>query len=132
MSHNSQLITTILSIFSDSEIITTIPSIYIEGLTKYCVQWTSHDNIALSNSSSSILSKLAILNLKSCDEVIEGIMEYLHQPLDTTVRMRYLGIVSEIMATGKEEWFAICLRRGATDEVLKACEIPDILAQVVL
>lgn len=46
--------------------------------------------------------------------------------------MRYLGIISNIHSSGNEKYSTICIKCGATDAIMKTCEIPDILVQVIL
>jgi hypothetical protein len=116
------LIAGTLAIFNNSEMIPHLPHDHISELIHSCLQWTSHENISLSNGASQFISNLALLNVEYCDQVVQGIMSQNldNQLLDTTIKMRYLGMISEILATGKEEWFASCLRYGATDAILKA------------
>jgi hypothetical protein len=128
------LIAATLSILDPPEIITHFPQDHISELVHSCLQWTSHDDISVSSGASQFISNLALLKVEYCDQVVQGILSHQNldsELLDTTIKMRYLGIISEILATGKEEWFASCLRHGATDAILKACELSDILAQMV-
>jgi hypothetical protein len=132
LSGNSQLIATVITIFSNQEMIKLLPPQNISELLHSCLQWISHENLTLSNSASQLLHHLALLTEDYCEQVVVGIMSrcLASEALDATIKMRYLGILSEIMGTGNEPLFAICLRHGATDAILKACEISDILAQV--
>ena len=131
-SGNPQLITVTLAIFNNPEMISHLPHEHISELVHSCLQWAAHENISLSHGASLFISSLALLKVEYCVQVVQGIMSQNldNQLLDTTIKMRYLGMIAEILATGKEEWFASCLRHGATDAILKACELPDILAQV--
>jgi hypothetical protein len=109
-----------------------LPPQNISELLYSGLQWISRENLTLANGASQLLHHLAILKDDYCEQVVVGIMSQclVTEGLDETIKMRYLGIISEIMTTGNELLFAICLRQGATDAILKACEMSDVLAQV--
>lgn len=89
----------------------------------------------ISDGGSTILYNIAIINESYCEKVVEEIIKQIQKEeisADTTIQMRYLGIISNIHSSGDERYSTICIKHGATDAIMKACEIPDILVQVIL
>lgn len=88
----------------------------------------------ISDGGSNIVNRIAILNEELCGKVVEELNKEMKKEevsSDTTTQMRYLGIISHIHSFGDERYSTICVRLGATDAILRACEIQDILVQVI-
>lgn len=131
--HNQALISTVLEIILSLTSLEILSGEIVPKILEISLKWVSHDSLEVSNSAEVLLYKIALLSENTCNQVVEGITEQLKksESKDTTIRLRYLGIFSQIMASGNETLFAICIRYGATELVLSACEIQDILAQMI-
>ena len=97
------------------------------------LNWISNDNLTISDGAATIIYQIAILNERLCEMVIIKLIKDLQKEIissNSTIQMRYLGLISSIHSLGHEVYSRICIQYGGTDALMKACEVQDLLVQV--
>lgn len=97
----------------------------------FAISWMALDSIAISNTASNLLLRIAQHASLLCERVTSLSMDYLrmHPDMSTTIMLRYLSLFCKIMESDPEN-SAICLKYGCPAAVMKAIETPDFLVQV--